>query len=255
MPHIAHRDFEMSPYNSQTISVFDAARGIVNKGDDARKKVAIIGAGVGRDHAPYDDPEWEVWGLNAIAPCDRFGRLRVDRWFEMHIMSVQSEDDMQWIARCPVPIYLVPSASSWRTEGPHPLHNPQQVRYPLEKVEGQFRSYFTCSFAYMIALALFEGFEDIGVYGGELCYGTERERTVEWACVSWWVGFAQGRGANIHLPPGSHIGTHCYRYGIEYHQEKRDVEHYIDQLRQSDKLRNVDTTIPYDSSKEFSQGG
>lgn len=249
--HIAKQTFELSPFNGQA-RIVDAHQGVVVM-EPRRDYVAIVGAGPGKEFAPYENPMWEVWSLNAIPSCDRLRRLRVDRWFEMHEMHAQSADDMEWIAKCPVPLYMVPNASSW--DGTWGNHSANQVRYPLERVEADSASYFACSFAYMIALALLEGFKGIGVYGCELCYGTERERTVEWACVSWWLGLCEGRRIDVCLPPDTHLGYHRYRYGIDYDAEKRDVEQYVTLMRQSDKMRGVDLAQAYDSGKEWSQGG
>lgn len=260
MPHIASREFEMSPYNAAMLIV-DARTGVVQS-KPRRTKVAIVGAGVGRDYAPYDDPEWEIWALNSVAPCDRFGRLRADRWFEMHVRAAQTDDDMTWIKRCPVPIYIPPDwANAVLGDRQRKIHPDEDirtvVRYPLEVVEHRFGEpgYFACSFAYQLALALLEGVSDVGLYGCEVAFGTERERTVEWACISWWLGMAEGRGVNVHLPPQSVLGRHRYRYGIEYYDEKRDVERYVNAIRAGDKVRHVNADVPYDSAVDFSQGG
>lgn len=244
--HLADLDLELSPYNVPAI-ITSARKGTVTLAEP-RKKVAIIGAGHGRAHAPYDDDGWEIWGLNAVAPQDRFGRLRADRWFEMHVMAAQSEADMRWIRKCPFPLYLVPDAAekvlALRVSGSSGDGDvPMAVRYPIERMEERFGAYWACTFAYQIALALDEGFTDIGLYGVELCYGTMRERTVEWACVSFWIGLAQGMGVNIHLPPGSRLGRHSYRYGIEYYQEKQEVEQYVDRLKQGDALGEIEESV------------
>jgi hypothetical protein len=239
MPHIADMDFQMSPYNAETV-VLDAEDGRVIA-RPYRAKVAIIGAGQGKAYAPYREDEWEVWGLNAVPTTDHLGMLRCDRWFEMHTIAAQNQKDMTWIRRCPVPLYMVPSATTqWALNE----FNPQQVRYPLERIEKHFGvSYFACSFAYQMALAIHEKFEEIGLFGVELCYGTERERSVEWANVSWWLGVAQGLGVKIHLPPGSHLGRHDFRYGIEYDQEKTAVERYVALMRKVDAQRQTEEGV------------
>lgn len=203
--HLADRDYAPSPLNGRPLP--------------RNTRVAIVGAGHGRQDAPLDDPTWRVWALNLVAPLDSLGRLRADAWFDLHQRVAQSADDLRWIAKCPVPIYV-----------PDDLLDAglNCVRYPIEAVEAQMGGYWACSFAYQIALALFMGVSDIGLYGVELAWGTLRERTVEWACVSWWVGFAEGCGATIHLPATSRLGRHSFRYGLEYDEEKADVEAYVE---------------------------
>lgn len=216
--HLAYRHLSFSPLNAH-VRFIDPEKGIVQL-DPERKKVVIYGAGVGAMLAErkIDDPSWEAWGLNVIPPMNDEGELRCDRWFEMHQRCAQSYDDMEWIARCPVPMYVPADLMGY---------GPQTVRYPIEAIEAKYGNYWACTFAYQIALAMFEGFTDIGMYGVELCYGTLRERTVEWACVMHWMGRAEQAGITFHLPPGSRLGRHPYRYGLEYHEEINEVKRYI----------------------------
>lgn len=254
--HLADRTLTPSPLN-MPMAIIDAAAGLVEpaKGTPRRTKVAIVAAGSGRDEAPYLDAEWEVWALNAVPPTDAFGRLRADRWFEMHEEKAQSEADLRWIRACPMPIYLPPKWADQVLDRRRRSELvagdiPRAVRYPLEAIEETYGSYFVCTFAYQIALALLEGFTDIGLYGVELALGTARERTLELACVSWWLGRAEGSNVTIHLPQKSMLGRHKYRYGIEYDEEKRYVEQYVDLIRKSDRHYGVDEAKPYDSGAE-----
>lgn len=222
--HLADLDFELSRFNATTY-VADRMAGDVAV-VPRREKVVIYGAGHGREQAPLSDLDWEVWCLNTIPAFDAAGRMRCDRWFELHQRCAQTEDDMRWIARCPWPIYV-----------PDDLLNasPNAVRYPIERVEASFGSYFACTFAYQIALALLDGFTDIGLFGVELAYGTKRERTVEWASVSWWLGYAEARGVNVHLPFMTRLGVHPFRYGLEYKAEIEAVDEYLRVMADGDK--------------------
>jgi hypothetical protein len=231
--HIADaKDLRFSPLNT-----YDGL------GRRRKQKLCIYAAGHGRNEAPLDDPSWEVWSLNAIQPIDSQGRLRADRWFEMHERHAQSEKDMDWIRRCPFPLYLPPAwaedvAARARDAALGDVDRreivPNAWRYPLEYIEDLFGAYFTCSFAYMLALALSEHWPTIGLFGAELAYGTMRERTVEWACVSWWLGLAEGRGVRVVLPTNSLLGGWPLRYGVEYTAERESVEHYLALMREAD---------------------
>lgn len=218
--HLAERPFELSPLNMTGWSI-TPSRVLVGP-KRTRRMVAIVGAGYGKEQAPLDDPDWDVWALNVIPPVDKHERLRADRWFELHQRHAQSDLDMQWIAKCPVPIYVPPDLLD---------ASPNAVRFPLERLEARFGAYWTCTFAYQIALALDEGYAEIGLFGTELAWGTARERTVEYACVSWWMGLAQGLGVKCLVPRGSMLGRHRYRYGFEYDAEKQHVENYLGRLK------------------------
>src|SRR3990167_1110874 len=97
----------------------DRDRGTIAGG---RTKVAIVGAGRGRETAPFGDPTWEVWALNAIwAP-------RYDVMFELHPRSVQDAVDMQCYPTISTPCYVIDPTEWALWEIQHP------VRYPSEPV-------------------------------------------------------------------------------------------------------------------------
>lgn len=223
--HLADRTLEWSALNCQHYAV-DVATGVVEC-TPRRTKVAIYGAGNGKQEAPLDDPEWEVWALNLIPPMDSAGRVRADRWFDLHQRKAQTDKDLEWIGKCPMPIYVPPDLV-----GASPLC----VRFPIEKLEETFgRAYWCCTFSYQIALAMVEGFEEIGLYGVDLAYGTMRERTVEWANVSWWMGLAAGSGVRLSVS-GQRLGQHRGRYGFEYDEEKEATEKYVGFMKSLDEM-------------------
>lgn len=225
--HLADADFTLSPHNATEYTV-DVSAGVIEE-MPRRERVVIYGAGIGNNEAPLDDPTCSVWALNIVAPYDSEGRLRCDRWFDIHQRVAQSDADKRWIARCPVPIYVPDDLMDL---------SPVCVRFPFERLERTFgRSYWTCTFAYQIALALMEGYQEIGLYGVEVAYGTARERSVEWACVSWWMGFATAHGVKFHVPTHSLLGRHFHRYGLEYTDEKTSVETYLELVGHFDMLR------------------
>lgn len=188
-----------------------------------REKVAIIAADPSYVMAPFDNADWEVWGCNSLWHfCgDSVGEFRADRWFEMHPMSVQTDKELDAIKSCPIPIYHLSDATK--------EHAPKGIPYPLETVTEKLPyHYFTCTFAYQIALAIYEGFTTIGLFGVELDKGTSRERTVEKACVEFWIGIALGSGIHVITPDGSRLCSQNKLYGYDYHQEVDEVNGIID---------------------------
>ena len=183
--------------------IIDAEKGIV-KVTPKRKKVAIIGCGTGRDFAPYDDKEWECWGLNEV------DQKRADRWFEIHELKASTKEEIEWLKKCKVPIYMCKTHKKI----------PMSVCYPLSQIMAEFNClYFTCTFAYQIALAIYEKFEVIGIFGVNLPYGSPRERLVETPCTEYWLGIAAGKGIEIHIPSDEYLLHHQYLYGYEYQKE------------------------------------
>src|SRR5574343_1862348 len=188
-----------------------------------KTKVALVGANDSYKQAPFDDPDWEIWGCNSLWKfCqDSKGHFRADRWFELHPMSVQTEDEIMAIVECPIPIYLLDERDTYAIKN--------AAAYPLDDIIERFKyRYFTCTFAYQIALAIHLNFLEIGLYGIELSQGTARERTVEKAWVEFWLGVAIGRGVKVHLPNDSRL---CYQdslYGYQYYDEVKEVNTIID---------------------------
>jgi len=192
-----------------------------------RSKVAIMGAN--RETAgcaPLMDGDWEIWGCNGLWPLclDAEKYFRADRWFELHPLDVQTHKELCDMIRCPVPLYTVD----------YETHIPDTVRFPVERVTRfmagalnlpkDWPGYFACTFAYQIALAISEGFREIGLYGVELIQGSFREMTYEFACVSWWLGVARGMGITVTVPDHSSLTHHPFLYGLDYHKEKEWVE-------------------------------
>lgn len=232
--HLADRfaEYHQSPLNSPT-KIVDG-RAVTTP----RKKVLIYGAGFFREDAEklLKDDSWEVWAINLIPPLTTSLLpprilVRADRWFDIHQRKAQTKDDIRWIGMCPYPIYLPPDLVD---------ASPNGVLYPLEEIEAKFRiSYWACTFAYQIALAIHEGFEEIGLYGVELAYGTQRERSLEFANVAFWLGMAFARGVVIHTPDrqGSRLMQHPGRYGFEYTEELEAVKKYSDFMDEGDDAR------------------
>jgi len=212
----------MTRQHAPEMIVLDADQGIVEC-RPRRMKVAIVGAGPGREYAPYTDSAWECWSLNEIAQRD------AQRHFELHPLEVQSARDLAALERITIPCYVLDEPAVWArpsyvaTNGgrvsfagvPHP------VRYPLERLrEAGFRDYYTATFCYQIALAILDGFEEIGLWGVSLHLGTPRERLLERACVDYWIGFAEGRGITVSEDSG--CARRPFLYGYAYEDEKLD---------------------------------
>ena len=186
-----------------------------------RKKVAIVGfASSSRLKAPYTDQSWEVWGMNQLY---RF-IPRATRWWELHPHTgptsylsdqVPGTDYMAWLKACPVPLYMVSQHSGI----------PNSVEYPLQRMMDEFglegirpdmkgKGYFHSSVDYMIALAISEGFEEIGIWGVDMTHDTE------WGYQkpsgSFWIGVATGRGIKVTVPVESALlNNEGYRYGYD----------------------------------------
>lgn len=186
-----------------------------------RKKVAIVGfASSSRLKAPYNDQSWEIWAMNQLY---RF-IPRATRWWELHphngpgsylLDQVPGTDYMGWLSACPIPIYMVSQ---------HP-GIPNSIEFPLQSLIDEFqletirpdmrnKGYFHSSVDYMIALAISEGFEEIGVWGVDMAH--ETEYAYQKPSGSFWLGMAKGRGIKVTIPVESALlNNDGYRYGYD----------------------------------------
>lgn len=179
-----------------------------------KKKVAILGYSKSMDDAPFSDKSWEIWSCNE-GDVERF-----DRTFEMHPMSVQNERELKWLSECTQPVYVLEKT---------PLV-PSGVVYPLKDILKQWWAdeYFCCSFAYEIALAIYENFQVIGLWGMNADQGSPRERTVESACIQHWMALAKGMGIEVVWP--DHPKDVRLKYGYDYGAEKWLIENWLSHL-------------------------
>ena len=160
-------------------------------------KVAVIGlAPTSHDKAPWDDPEWQKWGL----PWDEGWWVRMDRHFEMHdyrlLVSKASRRKPGYLERlrgldC---LYMQETYESI----------PNAKAYPFDEVAETIGAYyFNSSIAYAFALAIHEGAEEIGIWGVDMV-GSD-EYAYQRPNMEYLIGVARGRGIKVHVPDESPI--------------------------------------------------
>lgn len=171
-----------------------------------RKKVAFVGFASNSIHmVPWDDPEFEIWGMNQGAM--NFKR-RADRWFEMHLPEatpdIRDPNYMEWLKNLTIPVYMIDLYD----------YAPTSLRYPIEDaIRYAGRDYFMSSVAFMCALAGMEGFEEVHLYGINLAIGDEY--FYEKPNAEWWLGKLEASGIKVHIPRASSLLKQVKRYGYE----------------------------------------
>ena len=94
--------------------------------------------------------------------------------------------------------------------------------YPLQKISRKFGTdYFTSTIAFMIALALCKGFDEIHLIG--LPLRTPVEYFEQKACIEYWIGRAEGMGVKVHIQDDASIllkqsDDILYGYELTYKQ-------------------------------------
>ena len=152
------------------------------------KKIAILGKLETKYHAPFDDPEWEIWSMNKHDDEELIPR--VDKWFDIHIHPVKKDADVL------------------------------RKDFPFEechKLAGG--NYFTTISSYLIAYAILQGATDIALYGMRFTIDHER-RQRELDNVRQWIFFALGRGIKVTIPYDKEfiLPEHIVKDGQDYDQ-------------------------------------
>lgn len=177
------------------------------------RKVALCGShSESLADAPWTDPSWEFWGH---ASSRAWYRRRMDRYFDLHPKACWTRGGKKgdvypkWLARNTVPIYM-------QDQFPEV---PASVKYPKGRILLEFgdaRHYFTNHAAWMIALALTEGVNVIGLFG--INYSTEGEYVRQRGSAEYWLGRAAQAGVRVVLPEQcSLLAEPALLYGYESH--------------------------------------
>lgn len=165
--HEPTREGETGPMNMTASVTIEPAPAPVA----APLKIALIGtAPSSRMLAPFNDPSWKIW---ACSPGNMNSLPRVDVWFELHSNLLWPEHEsygkpyIEWLKQQKFPIYM---QDRWPTaEGQMvPLKSivPNAVSFPKNEMVEEFGdSFFTSSFAWMMALAISQGASEIALYG------------------------------------------------------------------------------------------
>ena len=194
------------------------------------KQVAIVGKHPAtRDTAPWNDPNFDIWIFN-----ESVTQGWVKRWdavIELHSPRRYRNpqyNDWEWLQQDHGKlIYMQEADEQVPCSTPYPLDEVcdgiDNLRYKDEPVMP-----FKSTVAYAIALALYEGYEQIDLYGIEMEHSSEYHS--QQPNFAFWVGVAVGRGVKVNL--------HCSRglfdgplYAYEYTQDNR-VQSLLDGMKQ-----------------------
>lgn len=166
-------------------------------------KIAIVGGSpTTKDLAPYDDPEWQIWGM-----MNRYtGYERADLLFEVHAESHFSPEEWQQYQT----LY---GAQMKHLEDQGKLVSPENYPYDdaLELRSGRWCLQGAVS--YMLAYAILQGVDEISLYGVDLT--DNHEYVTQRPFVEGWIAFAEATGIKVTWPPQSALGWYTYKYGVE----------------------------------------
>jgi len=155
--------------------------------------------------APYEDPEWECWGL----PWHKVRWAYFDRLFEMHDRALwespQSNRENEYLEKLQdlwVPVYMQEKE----------MDIPQSVAYPFETLRGTFwrgfprwdqEDWYNSSLSYAMVMAIDEGADEIGLWGIDMSSRhAEGEYRYQLPNMDYLIGRAEGAGIKVTIPQG-----------------------------------------------------
>lgn len=198
------------------------------------KSVAIVGGSDGYKKLPYDKlKDTEIWGLNDFA----FKLDRVDKIFELHTNEVikknsRTLDYFQLLKNTKTPIYMQKKTKTF----------PSSVKYPLDEIVAKYNKVFYSTVDYMLALAVYEGFEKMYLYGVDLAI--YEEYLYQRPSCAYWIGYARGLGIEVIIQEESGIYlNNMYAYNNSKEQALVGLLEQVYQLKRD--IANVDKDISF----------
>jgi hypothetical protein len=197
-------------------------------------KIALLGSAPSSYRlAPFGDFAWEIWACSPL----NYNAPRVDAWFELHNLDRKyvagNEPYIQALAKHPR-VYLA-----------HPDPRlPNGIVFPKEEVykffgnPQFFDSFMQSQVSYMLAWAIMQKPETIGLWGIDMAAG-EEYATQRPGC-HFFFDEAQKRGIEIVAPPQSDILEPLPPYGYKEFSpmywrskaRKQELRQAIDEARQ-----------------------
>jgi hypothetical protein len=181
-------------------------------------KVAIVGSGSSYRDAPYEDFDWEIWGVKSWIE----GYKRVDVVFDLHeekIILKRTDEKIEKPEGIDKDSILLPYKRS-----PFPFEEIIET-FPEMRKEKNFRS----SVSWILALAIYlkiydkKDIDEIGIWGVDMLHDTEY--AYQLPSASYWIGFARGMRIKVTIPDSSALlkNPFMYCYGDESAEMLRKV--------------------------------
>jgi len=198
---------------------------------NGHKEVILLGMGSTGGGCPYDA---EVWGVNrGFRKCRKMDKLfmsdtRLDPYGDIQF-------DIENLKNVDFPIISL-----------HQIKGIKTRRYPYKKIVEKFGTeFFSCTICYMIAYALYKGYNHIRMYGVDMITSKEYER--EKGGVEYWVGIAKGMGCKVEISRGSAV---CQtKTGVPYGFKLPINKELMKSYRTMRKGKNKDWLVTKSKSK------
>ena len=176
-------------------------------------KVAIVGGAPSSQMlAPFEDESWDIWVLgNQLQSYDK---KRITRIFEIHEnLDDKDPNYPQWVSNFKIPMVV---SDKFPVKGKH------ISLYPKKEVSKYIGGHFSSSPAYMIGMAIYEGYEEIGIYGVDMAVD-DHEYFKQRPDMYAWIAYAKAKGIKITIPEASSLFKGTYDEGRDWNKKSTGV--------------------------------
>ena len=167
------------------------------------RKIAVMGSAASSvGLTPFDDPSWEIW---SCSPANK-GIPRCDVWFELHNPELKVREGLtewlEWLKTKPI-VYM---------QKPYPGYLGAR-EYPLKAIIEKWGPFWwTSQLAFMIALAIEQQPQTIGIYGVDMAANSEYNQQ-RLACQYFIQHIIKETNIELIVPPESDILEPAPLYG------------------------------------------
>lgn len=197
-------------------------------------KIAIMGsAPSSRLTAPFGDPNWEIW---CCSPPN-YDLPQQDAWFEMHNcdrkFAIQTNQPWVQVLQSHPRVYVAKSDP----------RIPNGILYPIEEMRNRFgRYFFTSTIAYMLAFAIEQKPEKIGLWGVDMSAAEELYTHQRPGC-HYFIQEAEKAGIEVIASPMSDILNPPPLYGYKeftrmYWKQKARKQELKERLQKAQELKH-----------------
>jgi hypothetical protein len=172
-----------------------------------KRKIAIIGTAPQWALAPFDDPEWEIWGIYGVVTAGK----RLTRVYELHdraIIEEQAKKD-----KTGAYFEKVAAMGENYITKDHFDQAPNASRFDFDSKIKKYGRYFASSAAWLLAQAIDEGVDTIGMWGINMA--ANEEYVHQKPSCTYLLGYARAKGINIVIPASSELLQCSHLYGYE----------------------------------------
>ena len=171
-------------------------------------KIAVIACGHDAKDAPFNS-DWQIWSMGR----NYHWIPNFDCWFEMHSLEIVKANSQ------PEMVDFLNKAGKKLYSG-FPKDFKDSTPYPIEILD-KYRRYMTSSVAYMLALAIEENPEEIGVWGVDMT--GDNEYMHQRSACEYLLGLAEGRGIKVTTSPSCPLLKSKRMYAIEYNELSHEL--------------------------------